>query len=89
VKAPDRYSLTFLPEVRADVAWMIIEARDSEYLSECIVRIDGALRTAPLTVGEGRESDVDRCLFEGPLTVFYEVDRDAAAVVVTAVFRVR
>ncbi|WP_171187503.1 hypothetical protein [Alienimonas chondri] len=68
---------------------MIVEARDSEYLSECVVRIDGALRTTPLAVGEGRESDTVRCLFDGPLTVFYEVDRSAAAAKVTAVLLTR
>ena len=89
MKAPDRYSLTFMPDVRADVAWMLVEARDLEYLSECVVGIDQALRTNPLGIGEGRESDTVRCLFEGPLTVFYEVDRFAAAVEVTAVLLVR
>jgi len=89
VKEPDRYTLTFLPKVRTHIAWMIVEARDSEFLSECIIRIDGVLRTTPLAVGEGRESDTVRCLFEGPLTVYYEVDRFAAAVEVTAALLVR
>ena len=83
-----KYSVHFTSDVRDAVAIMIAGARDSEYLSECVIRIDTALRADPFAVGEGRESDEERFHLEGPLAVHYEVDRRAARVLVTELRRV-
>ena len=84
-----RYSVEFLPAVRDDISFMLVGARDREYLSECVMRIDQALRDDPYAVGESRETRDARLLFEGALAAIYRIDPANRRVRVTGLERTR
>ena len=84
-----RYSVEFRADVQEELAYLLVGARDREYLSECVVRFDAALRDDPYAVGEGRDSRDARLLFEGGLTALYRVRPAERKVVVLAVARAR
>ena len=84
-----KYAVEFMPNARDAISFLIVGARDGEYLSECVVRIHESLQKDPYAVGEGFRDPSARRLVEGVLFILYYVDDFKRRVRIVAARRVR
>jgi hypothetical protein len=80
-----RYSVTFLPAARDQIALFLVGSRLRQWREELIIRLDTDLRADPWALGEGRDEAADRILIREDLIVEFAVDEANRRVVVRSV----
>ena len=80
-----RYSLTFLPAARDQIALFLVGSRLRQYREELIIRLDTDLRADPWALGEGREEAADRIVIRRDLIVNFAIDEADRRVIVRSV----
>jgi plasmid stabilization system protein ParE len=78
------WTVIYRPDAADDLTTIWLDATDRQAIAAAANSIDRQLGIAPFAAGESREGN-SRILFEGPLTVFFDVDEQSRIVTVWAV----
>ena len=83
------YQLRFLARARSQIDGIVPGSRMRGWLEEGVVKFSRDLKADPFAVGEGRETNDVRLLYEDPYAVTYLVDEARRTVIVADVRRCR
>ena len=78
----DRYRLRFTPNAQRQIAEWLVGSRLRQWREERVLQLHYLLKSAPLSCGEGRETDFRRVLPLGELVVRYVVTESVRDVLV-------
>lgn len=80
------YRIIWSKRAEDDLAILWLNTANQTLISSVSQFLDVQLMRTPLTVGESRESSVNRVIYQDPLGLVYDVIEDDKSVIVQAVF---